>query len=82
MAYYVAENTGKGFITHPENELAHIAGYPANVWVTQNSSWASRVGATEKTREEAQSLVDISILGTVYPEGNENAGQQIVITLP
>jgi hypothetical protein len=82
MAYYVAVNTGKGFITHEENESAHIAGYPGDVWVTENTTWASRVGATSKTKPEAQALVDAAILGSVYPEGHPNAGEQVVVTLP
>jgi hypothetical protein len=82
MAYYVAVNTGKGFITHEENESAHIAGYPGNVWVTENTTWASRIGATSKTKLEAQALVDASISGSVYPEGHPNAGEQVVVTLP
>ena len=36
----------------------------------------------EKTKEEAQALVDASIAGQVYPEGSENEGQQVVVTLP
>ena len=82
MAYYVAVNTGKGFITHEENELTHIAGYPGDIWVTENTTWASRVGATSKTKEEAQALVDAAILGSVYPEGHPQAGEQVVVTLP
>lgn len=82
MAYYIAENTGKGFITHADNQSAHIAGHPANVWITENSSWASRVGAVEKTKEESQALVDVSLVGVVYPEDHENAGQPVVVTLP
>jgi len=82
MAYYQAENTGKGFITHEENESAHIAGYPGNVWITENTSWASRVSASEKTKAEAQALVNAAISGSVYPELHENAGQQVVLTLP
>lgn len=82
MAYYVAVNTGKGFITHAENESAHIAGYPGDVWVTENTTWASRVGATSKTKTEAQALVDTVISGSVYPEGHPNAGEQVVVTLP
>lgn len=58
MKYYVAENTGKGFITHQENESAHVSGYPANVWVTENTVWAARVGAVEKTKTQAQALID------------------------
>ena len=82
MAYYHSVNTGKGFITHAENESAHVAGYPGDVWITENSAWAARVGATSKTKEEAQALVDAAIQGNVYPEGHENAGQQVVVTLP
>jgi hypothetical protein len=82
MHYYQATNTGVGFITHQDNETAHVAGYPAEIWVTENTTWATRVGAVEKTKEEAQALVDASIAGQVYPEGSEHAGQQIVITLP
>jgi len=90
MKYFVAENTGKGFITHEDNQLSHIAGYPGNVWVTGdiNVAWAEHVGAVEKTKEEAQALVDAAIAGQKYPENepdgpqNPNAGQQIVVTLP
>jgi hypothetical protein len=82
MAYYAAVNTGKGFITHEENESAHIAGYPGDIWVTENTTWASRVEATSKTQAEAQALVDAAILGSVYPEGHPQAGEQVVVTLP
>lgn len=82
MTYYHAVNTGKGFITHEDNELAHVAGHPGDVWVTDNSAWAARVGATEKTKEEAQALVDAAIAGDVYPERHEKAGEQVVHILP
>jgi hypothetical protein len=82
MAYYQAENTGAGFITHEDNELSHIAGHPANIWVTENTTWASRVNAVEKTKVEAQALVDAELVGVVYPEGFPNAGEQVVVTLP
>ena len=82
MAYYQAENTGFGFITHEDNETSHVAGFPANIWVTDNTTWATRVGAVEKTKEEAQALVDAELVGQVYPEFSENPGQQVVITLP
>jgi hypothetical protein len=82
MKYYQAENTGIGFITHEDNELAHVAGYPANIWVTENIAWAERVDAVEKTKEEAQALIDTAIAGQTYPEAFENAGQQVVVTLP
>ena len=82
MAYFIAENTGKGFITHEDNQIAHIAGFPANVWVTENTAWASRVGAVEKTKEEAQALVDTELAGKVYPQGHPQEGQQVVQLLP
>ena len=50
--YYQVENYGHGFITHQENETAHIAGFPGNIWVTENVSWAQRVNAVEKTKED------------------------------
>jgi len=82
MAYYQVESTGLGFITHEDNETSHVAGFPANIWVTDNATWAARVSAVEKTKEEAQALIDAELAGQVYPEGSENAGQQIVVTLP
>jgi photosystem II stability/assembly factor-like uncharacterized protein len=62
--YYVATNTGKGFITHEDQEIAHISGHPANVWVTDeaNSSWASRVDATEKTKVDAEDIINATLL--------------------
>ena len=69
MAYYTTANTGKGFITHADNESAHVSGWPGDVWVTENSTWAARVGATEKTKAEAQLLVDNAVSGTYYMEG-------------
>jgi hypothetical protein len=58
MNYYQAVNTGLGFITHEDNELAHVAGYPGDIWGTENTTWATRVGAVEKTKEEAQAIQD------------------------
>ena len=57
MAYYTATNTGKGFITHEDNESAHVAGYPGDVWGTTNTAWATRVGAVSKTKSQAQTIV-------------------------
>ena len=85
MAYFHAVNTGKGFITHAENESAHIAGHPGDVWVTENTTWATRVNATSKTKEEAQALVDAALVGKVYPEDHpqeELRGQQVTHVLP
>ena len=82
MAYYQVTNTGKGFITHAENESSHVAGYPGNIWITENTAWATRVGAVSKTKIEGQALVDAAIDGSVYPEGHPNAGEQVVLILP
>ena len=82
MKYYISENTGEGFITHEDNEISHISEYPGNVWVTENTAWAERVNTIEISKEEAQSKVDAELEGKVYPEYNENAGEQIVIILP
>lgn len=62
MHYYQISNPGVvGFITHQDNEIAQIEGYPADIWVTENTAWAARVGATEVTHEEAQIAVDIVV---------------------
>ena len=75
--YYNVENTGKGFITHEDNELSHVAGYPGNVWVTENTAWAVRHGLVEMNKLNAQTLVNTAISGSVDEDGN-----QVVINLP
>ena len=40
MKYFEGKNTGKGFITHEDNEVNQISGYPGEVWVTENWRWA------------------------------------------
>ena len=85
LKYYESTNTGKGFITHAENESAHIAGHPGDVWTTENTTWAARVSATEKTVEQAQALVDAALSGSVYPDDHHDEalrGQQVTYTLP
>ena len=75
--YYQAENTGKGFITHGDQELAHMSGYPGDVWVTENTAWATRHGLVEMTILSAQTILNTAISGSVDEFGN-----QIVINLP
>lgn len=82
LKYYLAENYGNGFITHEDSERAHIAGYPGNIWVTENVQWAQRIGAIEKTKSEAQAIVDAAISGTTYNDMYPDPNQPIVITLP
>jgi hypothetical protein len=85
LKYYHTTNTGKGFITHAENESSHISGHPGEIWTTENTTWAARVGATEKTQVEAQTLVDTALSGSVYPDDHHDEalrGQQVTHTLP
>lgn len=65
--YYQIENWGHGFITHEDMEIAHIAGYPGDIWVTTNTQWAQRVGAVEKTKDEAQAIVDAAVAASWVP---------------
>ena len=75
--YYQTENYGKGFITHEDNELGHISGYPGNIWVTENTAWAARHTLVEMNKVTAQTLVNTAISGSV----DEN-GDQIILNLP
>jgi len=62
MQYYMVINPGiKDWITHEDNELAHISQYPGDIWVTENTAWTTRVGATEKTYAEAQTICNAAI---------------------
>jgi hypothetical protein len=60
--YCVAENTGKGFITHEDSRNFYRSGHPGNVWVIENNThgqaWVTRKEATLKTLVEAQAIVD------------------------
>jgi len=60
--YCVAENTGKGFITHEDSRNFYRSGHAGNVWVIENNThgqaWVTRKGATLKTLAEAQAIVD------------------------
>ena len=64
IKYYLATNTGKGFITHADSAAGHIAGHPGDIWTTEHdhSAWAARVSAVEKTKEEAQTICDATIV--------------------
>ena len=81
LKYYTTTNTGKGFITHDENESAHIAGHPGEIYTTENTSWATRVGATEKTFAEAQALISSSLDGQFFTKG-PNSGSAKTYSLP
>lgn len=87
MRYFRATNTGKGFITHEDNEASYIQGHLADIYTTDNEDWARRVGALEVTIEIAQEHIDdfIDAEELVYPEDYEDEslrGQPLVYTLP
>ena len=63
--YGTATNTGKGFFTHEDRLNFFLRGYPANVWVVGNNEkgalWLAEKNGVEKTKAEAQALVDASV---------------------
>ena len=63
--YGVAENTGKGFFTAEDRRKFFLRGYPANVWMVGNNvdgaMWMAEKGAREKTKAEAQALIDAEV---------------------
>lgn len=73
LKYYIATNTGRGFITHEDNESSLVAGFPGDVYATENTTWATRVGGVEKTLEEAQIIVDNALSASIaeLPSGSE-----------
>jgi hypothetical protein len=78
IKYYQVHNYGHGFITHEDNQMAHIAGYPGNIWVTENVAWAQRVNAIEKTKEEAQAIVDEAVANS-YTQPENAIPPQILL---
>jgi hypothetical protein len=63
--YGTATNTGKGFFTANDRRNFFLRGYPANVWVIGNNEkgalWLAEKNGVEKTKAEAQVLVDAEI---------------------
>ena len=66
MKYCIAENTGQGFITHRDSFLFEFQGYPLNIWVLKENTgdldWIQRVNGVEKTKEEAQAILNAETL--------------------
>jgi len=60
--YGTATNTGKGFFTQEDRGNFFLRGYPADIWVVSYNEkaalWFAAKNAVEKTKAEAQSLVD------------------------
>lgn len=76
--YCVAENWGKGFITHEDSRAFSIAGFPGNVWrvpafTPKANLWINKVLGTPKTKDEAQTIVsaEISTHQTAWDNNNE-----------
>ena len=85
LKYYTIANSGeKDFVTHEDNAIAYIENFPANIWVTENAEWAQRVGATETTKELAQTLLNdyINYLRSVYVESTPEDIYPEYIELP
>ena len=63
--YGTATNTGKGFFTAEDRRKFFLRGYPANVWMIGNNvdgaMWLAEKNGVEKTKAEAQALVDAEV---------------------
>ena len=63
--YGTATNTGKGFFTVEDRRNFFLRGYPADVWVVGNNEkgamWLADKNGVEKTKAEAQALVDADV---------------------
>ena len=63
--YGTATNTGKDFFTRQNRLDFFLRGYPADVWVvgynTEGGLWLSEKNAVQKTKAEAQAIVDAQI---------------------
>ena len=75
--YCVAENWGKGFITHTNSIKMSPIGFPANIWrIAANSQysnkWVTAVNGVHKTLAEAQTIVDAGIVLLQTKWDNDN----------
>ena len=92
--YIVAENWGKGFITHTDSSSFKITSFPGNVWQVpaynkDANLWIAKVLGTVKTLSEAQAIVDAEVTAaqTAYDalsaeeQANRPGGRPADITL-
>ena len=75
--YCVAENWGKGFITHNDAVKLEFRSFPGDVWRVNAhnqdaNGWVSRVNGTHKTLSEAQGIVDAEITSTQNAWDSDN----------
>ena len=84
MKYYLITFRDNPFITHEESNNHHIEEYLGDIFITDNYEWAISKGGIEKTKEEAQNLINSSLEGLTYGEYADInlIGQPIVVTLP
>ena len=75
MKYCTATHSGKGFFTYADREAGHLSGHLGNVWCVgdSNSDWITRVGGTEKTLEQAQTILDSAISDAQVDWDNDSA---------
>ena len=85
MKYWYIENPPLlSFEENSQENGGSMEYYPGNVWSGENEAWALKVGAIEKTKEEAQNLINIALEGVVWGEYADInlIGQPVVIILP
>ena len=85
LKYYIITSTGeKNFVTYQDNEIAHVSSFPTDIWVTENTAWAEKVGATEITKEEAQTRLNeyIDYLRSIYVQSTPEDMYPEYIILP
>ena len=90
MKYCIANNFGKGFITHRDSVAFEFQWFPCDIWVFKenegDTDWIQRVNGIEKTKEEAQTILDVETLrlqqewDLVNPDVTEE--NQIYLTRP
>jgi hypothetical protein len=66
MKYCIANNFGEGFITHRDSVAFEFQGFPCDIWILKENTgdidWIQRVNGIEKTKEEAQAILDAETL--------------------
>ena len=91
--YGTATHTGKNFFTREDRLNFFLRGYPADVWVVGNNEkgalWLAEKNGVEKTKAEAQALVDAEITAAqeawdaMSDEQKEiNPNRPVDVTLP
>lgn len=92
--YGTATNTGKGFFTAEDRRAFFLRGFPGDVWVVGNNEkgalWLAEKNGVEKTKAEAQAIVDAEVVKAqaawdalpAEQKTNLNSQRPTEITLP